>query len=233
MLTRRVAWVPVLLLLPLLASCGGGDDDREENAGAKPVDGMFVGKAAKSDAFVAVVAEPAARGKDTRAVSLYVSDGGRLSESLAGSVKDNGFTAASDDGKAKAEGKLAANTVSGTITLPGGKDVAYRATRATAAAGLYDLTVSAKGKLSGASANGVGLTSKSALRAPGSGAIKFADGKRRRFELITDAAPDPVRLGAGQLRMIVMPDGELSGAGAAQPSSGGDELDVFIRSAGE
>jgi hypothetical protein len=232
MLTRRVAWVPVVLLLPLLASCGGGDD-RDENAGAKPVDGTFVGKAAKSDAFVAVVAEPAARGKDTRAVSLYVSDGGRLSESLAGSVKDNGFTAASDDGKAKAEGKLDGNSVSGTITLPGGKDVSYRATRATAAAGLYDLTVSAKGKLSGASANGVGLTSKSALRAPGFGAIKFADGKRRRFELITDAAPDPVRLGPGQLRMIVMPDGELSGAGAARPSSGGDELDVFIRSAGE
>ena len=232
MLTRRVAWVPVLLLLPLLASCGGGDDDREENAGAKPVDGTFVGKAAKSDAFVAVVAEPAARGKDTRAVSLYVSDGGRLSESLTGSVKDNGFTAASDGDKSKAKGQLEGDTVSGTITLPDGNDLTYRATASRARSLTVRLTVSAKGKLSGASANGVGLTSKSALRAPGSGAIKFADGKRRRFELITDAAPDPVRLGAGQLRMIVMPDGELSGAGAARRGSGGDQLDVFIRSAG-
>lgn len=232
MLRRRAAWVPVLLLLPVLASCGGGGNDGEEDAAAKPVDGTFVGKVSKSDAFVAVVAEPAARGKDTRPVSLYVSDGGRLSESLSGSVKGNSFTAASDDDKAKAKGELQANGVAGTITLPGGEDVRYRATRATAAAGLYDLTVSAKGRLSGASANGVGLTSKSALRAPGFGAIKFADGKRRRFELITESAPDPVRLGAGQLRMIVLPDGELSGAGAARPSSGGGELDVFIRSAG-
>jgi hypothetical protein len=161
-----------------------------------------------------------------------VSDGGRLSESLAGTVGGNAFTATSDDDKAKAKGRLAGDSVSGTITLPGGKELSYRATRAAAAAGLYDLTVSAKGRLSGASANGVGLTSKTSLRAPGLGSIKFADGKRRRFELITEAAPDPVRLGAGQLRMIVMPDGKLSGAGAARPSSGGDELDVFIRSAG-
>jgi hypothetical protein len=232
MWTRRVAWVPIFPLLAVLAACGGGGDDGEEQAAAKPVDGTFVGKVSKGDAFVAVVAEPAARGKDTRPVSLYVSDGGSLSESLSGAVKGNSFTAKSDGDEATAKGKLEGNSVSGTLTLPGGKDVSYRATLATAAAGLYDLTVSAKGKLSGASANGVGLTSKSALRAPGFGAIKFADGKRRRFELITESAPDPVRLGAGQLRMIVMPDGKLSGAGAARPSSGGDELDVFIRSAG-
>ena len=140
---------------------------------------------AKSDTYVAVVAAPAERGKDTREISLYVSDGGRLNESLTGSVKDNSFTVAADGDKAKAKGKLEGNTVSGTVTLPGGKDVAYRATRATAAAGLYDLTVSAKGQLSGASANGVGLTSRSLLRAPGIGAIKFADGKRTRFELST------------------------------------------------
>jgi hypothetical protein len=30
----------------------------------------------------------------------------------------------------------------------------------------------------------------------------------------------------------VRPDGTHSGAGAARPSNGGDELDVFIRSAG-
>jgi hypothetical protein len=223
----KIRWIAIVLLAGI-AGCGGGDDPDEQAAPPKPVDGTFVGKVAKSDAFVAVVAEPAARGKDTRPVSLYVSDGGRLSESLTGTVKGNGFTAASDDDKAKAKGELQGNAVSGTLTLPDGKRVSYRATRATAAAGLYDLTVSAKGRLSGASANGVGLTSESSLRAPGFGKFKFADGKRRRFELITGAAPDPVRIGAGQLRMIVTPDGELSGAGAAQ--AGGKELELFIKS---
>jgi hypothetical protein len=226
---RRIAIVLPALLSAAVAACGG-DDTRENDPAPKPVDGTFVGEVSKSDAFVAVVAEPAARGKNVRPVSLYVSDGGRLSESLTGSLKDNGFTATSDDDKAKARGRLQGDTVSGTLTLSGGKEVSYRATRATAAAGLYELTVSAKGRMSGASANGVGLTSRSSLRAPGFGKIRFADGRQRRFELTTDAAPDPVRLGAGQLRVIVTPDGEMSGAGAAK--AGGKELELFIRSAG-
>lgn len=225
----KIRWIAIVLPALMLAACGGGEDADEREAGPKPVDGTYVGKVSKSDAFVAVVAEPAARGKDTRPVSLYVSDGGRLSVSLTGAAKGNSFTAASDDDKAEAKGELKADAVSGTVKLPGGEELSYRASRATAAAGLYDLTVSAKGRLSGASANGVGLTSPSSLRAPGFGAIKFADGQRRRFELTTEGAPDPVRLGAGQLRLIVTPDGKLSGAGAAK-SNDGKELDVFIRS---
>jgi hypothetical protein len=230
MWTRKAACLLVLLLVAPLAACGGGDD-REDDATAKAVDGTFVGKVAGDDSFVAVVAAPVARGKETRELTMFVSDGGRLSESLKGSVRDNSFAATSAGAKAK--GKLEGNSVSGTLTLPGGKEVSYRATRATAAAGLYDLTVSAKGQLSGASANGVGLTSKSSLRAPGFGRIKFADGRQRKFEVTAEAPADPVRLGAGQLRMIVMPDGELSGAGAAKPTGGGEELDVFIKSAGK
>jgi hypothetical protein len=225
----------VLLASAALASCGGGDDgddEREQPPSAKAVDGTFVGKAAQGDAFVAIVAAPPERGKDTSAISLYVSDGGSLSASLSGTAKDNSFTAASDDDSAKATGKLEGNSSSGTLTLPDGEEVSYRATRATAAAGLYELTVSAKGELSGASGTGVGLTSKTSLRAPGIGKIKFADGKNRKFELTAAEAADPVRLGAGQLRLIVTPEGELSGAGAARPSDGGDELDVFIKSAG-
>jgi hypothetical protein len=219
----------LVLLLAGAAGCGGDDERRPDGAEQTAADGTFVGDVAGREGFVAVVAAPAARGKDTRPVTLYASGGRGLSESLAGTVRGNRFNATSDDGDAKASGTLKGAEVTGTLTLPSGDDAAFRAQRATAAAGLYELTVSAKGRLSGASANGVGLTSESSLRAPGFGRLEFADGKRRRFELTADAA-DPVRLGAGRLRMIVTPDGELSGAGAAQ--AGGKELELFIRSAG-
>ena len=231
----RIAYLLPLLLLAALAACGGGSSGSGERDDAteqvKHVEGTFVGKVEKGDANLAVVAAPAERGKDSRPVTMYVSDGGRVSASLTGSATGNSFSVASEDGAAKAKGKLDGDSVSGTLTLPDGDAVAYRAKRAAAAAGLYDVTLTAKGQLSGASATGVGLSSKSPLRAPGVGRIKFADGKRRRFQLTAKAVPDPVRLGAGQLRLIVMPDGELSGAGAVRPSRGGEELDVFIRSA--
>jgi hypothetical protein len=227
--TRNPVLLLVVLLLAPLAACGGGDD-RDDKAEEKAVDGTFVGKVSGTGAFVAVVASPAAKGKDTREVTMYVSDGGRLSESLKGSVKRNRFAAASKD--AEAEGRLAGNSVTGSVKLPDGETVRYRASRATAAAGLYDLTVSRNGQLRGASANGVGLTSKSVLLAPGSGRLKFADGKRRRFEVTAASADDPVRLRAGQIRLIVLPSGALSGAGEGRPAPGGDELALFIRSPG-
>jgi hypothetical protein len=227
--TRTAALSAVVLLLAPLAACGGGDD-RREKADEKAVDGTFVGKVAGTDAFVAVVAAPPARGKAERDVTMYVSDGGRLSESLSGSAKLNSFVATSADDDAEAKGTIAGESVSGSVTLPDGKTARYQANRANAAAGLYDLTVSSKGQLSGASANGVGLTSASVLKAPGIGKLKFADGKRRAFEVTVGSAADPVRLRGGQLRLIVLPSGELSGAGEGRPSGGGGALDFFIRS---
>jgi hypothetical protein len=227
--TRTAALSAVVLLLAPLTGCGG-DDDRREKADDKAVEGTFVGKVSGTDAFVAVVAEPLARGQNQRKVSMYVSDGGRLSESLTGSAKLNRFAATSVNDDAKAEGTLAGDSVTGSVTLPAGKTVRYQAGRATAAAGLYDLTVTSKGLLSGASANGVGLTSKSPLIAPGAGKLKFADGKRRPFEVTAGSAKDPIRLGGGKLRLIVLPSGELIGAGEGRASGGGGALDFFIRS---
>jgi hypothetical protein len=87
-----------------------------------------------------------------------------------------------------------------------------------------------QGELSGASAPGVGLTSDTTLRAPATGRFKFADGKRRRFEVVTgDVADEPTRLREGQMRLIVLPGGEMSRAGAARGTRqwrGG----VFVRS---
>jgi hypothetical protein len=194
----------VLLGLAPFAGCGG-DDGRQDERGGKPVDGTFVGKLVGTNAFVAVVASPPARGKDRRAVNVYVTDGERVSEWLDGSVQGNGFTASSDDRDAQVKGSISREAVTGTIELPGGKTARYEATRATGPAGLYDLTVSAKGKLSGASATGVGLTGEAPLS--GTGRLKLADGKRRKFDVTAEDSAT-VR----QLRLIVLQGGELRGA---------------------
>jgi hypothetical protein len=226
----KPAWVlvVVLLLLVPLSGCGGGDDDeREDEQAQQPVDGTFVGKLSGTDVLVAVVAPPAAKGDEKREATIYVSDGKRVSESFQGSIADNSFTAASHDDDAEAKGELAGDSVKGTIELPAGKSASYEATRATGASGLYMLTVSGKGTLSGASAAGVGLTSKSELRAPGTGALKFADGERRKFAVSAAAGDNSRRVRRGEVRLVVLPDGQMSGAGAREA---GAEADYFIRS---
>lgn len=227
-------WVPFvvsLLLFVPLPGCGGDDERNDKQTEQKPVDGTFVGKASGSDAFVAVVAAPAAKGQDTRDVNVYVSDGTRLSQSFAGSIKGNSFTAASTDDDSEAKGELAADSVKGTVELPDGKSVRYDARQAAGAAGLYELTVSRKGTLSGASAAGIGLTSKSELQAPGTGALKFADGKRRKFEVSVASGGKPGRVRVGHVRLIVLPDGQMKGAGVRQAEAGDAEADFFVTSA--
>jgi hypothetical protein len=208
MVKRAGVWVACALALGLAAGCGG-DDGRRDERGGKAVDGTFVGKLAGTNTFVAVVASPPARGKDGRPVNVYVTDGERVSESLAGSVHSNRFTGDSDDRDAQVKGTISREAVTGTVKLPGGKTVRYEATRASGPAGLYDLTVSSKGKLSGSSATGVGLTGEAPLRERGTGTLKLADGKRRKFDV---TAEDAARLRAGQLRLIVLRGGELRGA---------------------
>jgi hypothetical protein len=226
--TPSWGFLVLVFAVALLAGCGGDDDDERP---VRPVDGTFVGELSGSEALVAVVASPAERGGDRRAVTVYVSDGRRISESLAGSARGNSFTAASDDGEAEAKGDLSREGAAGTVALGDGERSRYRATRATAAAGLYVLTLSRNGKLSGASSTGVALTSSSGLRAPGSGRLRFADGRRHRFSITGAPAGDAARLRSGRFSLIVLPSGEISGAGEARPSGGGDAMELFVRSA--
>jgi hypothetical protein len=229
----RLSLAVLLFLLGGLAGCGGDDDggdDQAERKRAKPVEGTFVGKVKDTKALVAVVASPAAKGQERRAVTVYVCDAARLCEWLPGSTAGNSFSAASEGDDARAEGELSAKAATGTIELPGGKTVRYKVGRATAAAGLYDLSVSARGKLRGASAAGVGLTGESSLPEPGSGKLKLADGTRLKVEVTTRSAAAPDGLEAGQVRLIVLPEGELSGAGKIRRAEDGGSSDFFIRS---
>lgn len=211
----RICLSCLALLLAPLVGCGG--EDRAANQGnSKPLDGTFLGKVVGTDALVAVVAVPPIGKEKRQDVTIYLSDGNKLSEWLAGAVERNSFAAKSEDADAEAKGELNGKSVKGTITLPDGKTVRYEASRATGAAGLYDLTVSPKGKISGASATGIGLTGKAALGTDGAGSLKLADGTRHKFDVT--AGGSELELESGQLRVIVLGDGELRGAGRARGS---------------
>jgi hypothetical protein len=221
----------LLLLLTALAGCGGKDgDDRERVEGVKPLEGTFVGKAEGDEAFVAVVASPVVRGEDRRELTVYACDAKRLCEWFSGSAGAKSFRVGAEGGDGEATGKLTREAATGTIELSDGKTLRYEAGRAQAAAGLYDMTLSASGKLSGASATGVGLTGKSTIPKPGGGSLKLADGKRLELEVTKSAGEGSVPLRAGQALAIVLPDHELRGAARSRRTAAGGHSDFFIRS---
>jgi hypothetical protein len=234
--TRIWVWfiLVVLLLLPS-AGCSGDDspDDDEAVRAVKAetaVAGSFVGKVSETKAFVAVVAAPAVGKQDSRAVQVYVSDGRRLSEWFSGSILDNSFVAKSDDGSTEVKGKLSGDSVTGTVELPSGKTARYAASQPSGAAGLYELTISAAGELRGASAAGLGVTGEIALEKRGTGMLRLVDGERLEFDVTRNASDDPMRLRAGQVRLIVLSGGQLGGAGRMRLTADGVDSNFFIRS---
>jgi transposase len=229
-----VVAVAALVVVLILALAGGDADGGTEadQAGQAPqtaqaVDGSFVGKVSGMKAFVAIVAAPTEGERNERAVRVYVADGNRISEWFSGSISDDQFVAKTKGGEGEAKGKLNAESVKGTVELPNGKTVRYRARRPAGAAGLYDLTVSARGKLSGTSAAGLGVAGRINLL-EGTGVMSLADGRRLEFEIAEDTGDDLVRLRPGQVRLIVLPSGQLVGAGKSRPTADGLEGAFFV-----
>jgi hypothetical protein len=227
----RTISISAVLLIAALAGCGGGGDDPEGvEKKAKPLEGTFVGKAERDDAFVAVVASPVARGHERRELTVYACDAKRLCEWFSGSSAGNSFRVGAERGEGEARGKLTRKSATGTIELSDGKTLRYAAEPATATAGLYDLTVSSRGKLTGASATGVGLAGESTIPKPGSGSLKLADGKRVKLDVTKTSTGASVPLRAGQARVIVLSDHRLRGAGRSRRSGSGGHSDFFLRS---
>jgi hypothetical protein len=224
----RGALAAGVLLLAAPVGCGDDDDGNDNNNDERrsaPVAGTFVGKLGGSGEFVAVVAAPPAKGEDRRGVTTFVCDAEQVCEWFAGSAEGNNVVTKSEDGKTQAKVTLTKKAASGSVQLDG-KTGRYKASEATATAGLYDLKVSQSGKVTGASAAGVGLTGGVELPPPGTGRLKLADGTRLRFEVTANRSGEP-GLRPGQLRLIVLPEGEARGAGK---SGGEDETDFFVRS---
>jgi hypothetical protein len=227
----RTASTMVVLLLTALAGCGGDSDDGKRVNEITPPDGTFVGKVGGTGESVAVVVSPAVRGQKRRETTVYVCDGKRVCEWFSGVATGKGFMAGADDGDGEARGELTPKAASGTIELSTGKALRFQAARATAAAGLYDLTVSSGGELRGVSAAGVGLKGKSTIPKPGGGSLKLADGKRLKLDVTRSSVGGSVPLRAGQVRVIVLPDHQLSGAARSRQTTSGSRLDFFIRAA--
>jgi len=227
MSSRRGFWVSlvaVLLLVPT-TGCGGDDDDDEKGKeNGKPVEGTFVGRVPETSAFVSVVASRAPRGQERRPVTVFVCDAERICEWFPGSATGNSFTIKSNEAEAK--GELTKDAAKGTIELAEGEPLRYDARPAPATAGLYNLTVSSTGRIRGASEAGVALKGDSPLPNPGSGSLRLADRKRVKFE-VTSRSGDDLGLRAGQVRVIILPDRQLRGAGKNRD---GDESNFFIRS---
>jgi hypothetical protein len=236
MVKRTRIWVWFMLVGLLLVPGCSGDDSPEGTEAEKAAEadnavvGSFVGEVSGTEAFVAVVAAPAEGGKDSGAVQIYVSDGRGLSEWFSGPISDSSFLAKSDDGDAETEGELSGDSVTGTVVLPGGETVRYEASPPSGAAGLYELTVSSAGELSGASAAGLGVTGEITLGKRGTGMLRLVDGARLEFAITQKQAGDLAHLSAGQVRLIVLPGGELRGAGRSRPTDG-EGSEIFIRSA--
>jgi hypothetical protein len=226
----RTISTSVVLLVAALAGCGGDGDDREGVKEVKPLEGTYVGKAEGEGAFVAVVASPAARGSERRELTVYTCDAKRLCEWFSGLAGGNSFRVAAERGDGEARGRLSSKRATGVIELSDGKTLRYEVKPATATAGLYDLTVSARGKLSGASATGVGLTGKSTMPEPGGGSLKLADGKRLELEVTRSSVDGSVPLEEGQVRVIVLSDHQLRGAARSRRSRDGGSSDFYIRS---
>ena len=222
--------LPLVLLLTAMAGCGGDGNDQEGVKKVKPLEGTFVGKAERENAFVAVVAARPARGDERREVTVYACDAKRLCEWFSGSAAGNSFRVGAERGDGEARGELTRGTATGTIELSDGKTMRYETKPATAIAGLYDLTVSASGKLSGVSASGVGLTGKSTIPKPGDGSLKLADGKRLKLDVTRSSASGSVPLREGQVRVIVLSDHQLRGAARSRRTAGGGHSDFFVRS---
>ena len=97
------------------------------------------------------------------------------------------------------------------------------------AAGLYELTVSSGGELSGASAAGLAVKGDITLGKRGTGVLRLVDGNRLEFALTRKRAGDLAHLRAGQVRLIVLSGRRAAGRGQGSALER-PRFEFFIRS---
>ena len=131
----------------MLSACGGGE--KQAPTAGKPVTGEFVGKVdGRDDFLVAVVAQGQGA---SRTVRVYVcSEKDKVAEWFpATATRSNAVQLKSERAGARAAVRLTAAGAEGNLTLADGKRLDFSAAPARGIGGLYDVTVSPGGKLSG------------------------------------------------------------------------------------
>ena len=202
----------------------------------------FVGEAQHvpaGRAFVAVVvaeAEPGAEMREARAL-IYGESANGILEWFPGSVAGDQLDLVSENG-ARLKGSLAADAVTGEITLVDGATVDFSLTPATGIAGLYTMTMFPGGRVEGMSERGATLTGQ---LTPGavdeehgrfSGTFTAPDtGETRSFDYSATAPGGEVStsfehtahmplVSSGNARLVVLADGQFRG-GAKQKGGNG------------
>jgi hypothetical protein len=143
------------------------------NAAQAVVSGEFVGAipnpdpidppGGNADELVAVVvndASPTGR----RAIRVYLCDGDPTAQGDAewfiGVITGDTFNLTSSDGDATTQGQLTETAATGTVSLPDGRTVSFRALPARAGGGFYDVFLLANGTLQGVSPSGNTFTAR-------------------------------------------------------------------------
>jgi hypothetical protein len=212
----------VLVLAFWLVVGGAGPGQEEEEKGAPPVAGSFVGEmpdVGEDGAFVALVTSAVGEEGAEREVRAYLCDGRRITEWFTGSATGNDLSLDSTAG-AHLEGALAPRAATGTITLLDGRSFPFEAALASGVAGLYEVVWSSDDRLRGTSETGGRLEGSLGEEiSPGifriGGTISPAEGEPVEIEAFTRPDSSP-----GEYRWVVLPDGQAKG-GSKQGSGPG------------
>lgn len=172
-----------------------------------------------------VVNDP--RPSGARAIRVYICDGDGSAEGDAewftGIIRGDTFNLTYSDGDANIQGQLTEAAATGTVSLPDGRTLSFRAVPARKGGGFYDVFLLANGTKQGVSSSGATHTSRViSERVQGNKTIKILaniirtlDGKIIRYRS-TFTVLRPTEEQA--LAIIVLPNAS-AGAGAAAGSS--------------
>lgn len=207
-----VVGLMLMLVLWLVAGCASPGQEKEKGSQASggPVVGEFVGEIPEADTFVALVAEEPQEGGDTREVRAYLCDDESINEWFVGSASGDELQLTSESG-VQLLARLTGESSTGTVTLTDGRSFPFEALPATGIPGLYDVSTTSGGQVSGTSWSGARLEGQRAdsPQEDGnyliSGTIIPTEGQLGEFKAEVAGTE------ATEGRFIVLPDGRLKG----------------------
>jgi hypothetical protein len=148
--SRRRTFLSLAILVFLLSGCGN-DEEQLSRPSPSPVPSSdvveYIGKSENFLFFAAVVTHPDGK------LTAYFCDGKGRSALFEGNHADGAFSLTSTDGAATLNGQVDETESSGTVQLPD-TQLNFTAAKAREMGGLYRLTYSEEGEVTGSSERG-------------------------------------------------------------------------------